>query len=126
MTEGSQQDIAPESLDPSSLADWAEAVMFIESRRRLSRSVLRSRLQARLLIETEEELAYLLDDLLTEIGQRSRIAQDGYPFARTDAGITRACTVNESPMSLCYGLLLAQPIESKIGSRRLTDSLTRW
>ena len=93
--------------DSSSLADWAEAVIFIEGRRRLSRSVLRRRLQARLRIETDVELNSLLDDLLTEIGRRSRIARDGYPFARTDTGITRENVVNESAYEFMLWLAIS-------------------
>jgi hypothetical protein len=78
----------PGSSEASSLADWAEAILLVESRRRLSRSAMRRRLSGEH-TRGDEEIQITIDLLLEEVDRRERLAPDAYPFATDEIGMIR-------------------------------------
>jgi len=79
---------APTTPDAPSLADWAEAIMFIEMRENISRSALRQRLKGALAVEAED-IEIEIDLLIGEVSRRDRIASETYPFKETNVGVGR-------------------------------------
>lgn len=78
----------PSSMDGASLADWAEAVMFVEERRHMSKSSLRQRLRNTIFSESEEA-EFVVDLLIDEVSRRDRIAPQIYPFLESPTGLSR-------------------------------------
>lgn len=85
----------PVARDAASLADWAEALMFVEDLETLSDTDLRDRLSEIGPSDQEEEEADLapysqeVEDILREVASRSTDMGGAYPFARTAEGIAR-------------------------------------
>ena len=88
--------------DAGSLADWAEATLLVENRRRLSRTALRRRLTG---TAGDDGVDVLLDLLLKEVQRRQRLAPRAYPFASDGRSIERLIAVEPRPYFLT--LLLA-------------------
>ena len=86
----------PTSTDASNLADWAEAVMFVEERHLWSKSSLRHRLRAALFVDGED-LDFHVDLLLSEVELRHNAAEATYPFSWSDVGISRSRDLDEAP-----------------------------
>jgi hypothetical protein len=77
----------PSDQSAVSLADWAEAIVVVEGKRRLSRASLRSRLRASYLDDSEIDVT--LDLIMQEFKRRMRAAGDGYPFALDNTNLKR-------------------------------------
>jgi hypothetical protein len=92
---------APSGADVVEFADWVEAAILAESKRRLSRAQLRSRTRDALFMEGSE-LEEFTDLLLQEFERRKRNCPDGYPFVKVRGGLQK----NEEVNSLAYGFLL--------------------
>src|SRR4051794_1141839 len=74
----------PAARDGESLADWAEALMFLEGRDEIPRSELRRRLG-----DDSSEADVEVSLLLEQVRFRSRRARRSYPFLRSEAGLQR-------------------------------------
>ena len=97
----------PTSLEGCSLADWAEAQIFVEKRRSLSRSSLRERLRGNL-FNDGEDLDVQLDLLMAEVDRRKDAAQALYPFVCTDRGsVSRIEMVDETPYEFLLWLSIS-------------------
>ena len=96
----------PTSTHACSLADWAEAAMFVEDRNNLSRASLRTRLRASLFID-EEDLDFNVDLLLSEIERRKRCAGAIYPFDWTGIGLSRTLVPDEAPYEFLLWLAVS-------------------
>lgn len=90
-TESSLQ--PPASLDGPALADWAEAAIFIEERRRLSRSALRQRLRN----DFADDVEFHLDLLFGEVARRVHLGGECYPFTEAIAGLVRRDDCDDAP-----------------------------
>ena len=97
---------APTSSDACSLADWAEALMFVEDRNNSSRSLLRGRLRSSLFTDGDE-LDIQLEMLLSEVERRKKRAEAAYPFAWTEIGLSRTREVNETPYEFLLWLAVS-------------------
>ncbi len=83
------------------LADWVETVLFVERRRKLSRTELRSRLHSAYLDEGEG-VDVAVDLALQEVDRRGVVGGAAYPFKVERSGVA----VNEAVDHVKYGFLL--------------------
>ena len=119
--------LQPSSLDTCDLADWAEAIVFLENRQSFSRSAIRQRLNGSHYID-RDELDVYIDFLLTEVGRRKAACEATYPFVSTDEGLSRDSATDEGP----YEFLLWLTISPKFREQkrfqeadRLFDNLVK-
>jgi len=92
----------PSQEEGAALADWAEAVMVLEERNRLSRASLRGRLST---AGPTDEAAIGL--LYAEVRRRGGVAPNSYPFSVDETGIIR----RDGMDGRLYELLLFMSLE---------------
>jgi hypothetical protein len=92
------------------LADWAEGVVVIEARRRISRAELRGRMR----LVAEDDAETQIDLMLSEVERRRALLGDAYPFTTDDAGLVRAPGTAAS----LYDLLLLLAVSPDFRTRR--------
>jgi hypothetical protein len=80
---------APNEEDGVALADWAEAIVLLEQRERVSRATLRGRLS---LAGPSDDASLGL--LFAEMRRRKRLAPRTYPFRVEDSGVVLIKSVN--------------------------------
>ncbi len=130
--------IPPDSTG-ASLADWGEAIMFLEDRELLSRAELRDRLSDATLGEAEiiddtdtfdepgrsEELDTWVDFLLAEVDTRSQLSPTAYPFSTTPEGIARRQRHEPDVYEFLLWLSISQPYRAsreRAGDSRFGDT----
>lgn len=91
--------------DAGTLADWAEATLLIEDRRRLSRAAIRQRLVG---ASGDDGGELLLDLLLAEVQRRERLAPAAYPYTSDGTSIERRAGIEARPYHFIL-LLAASP-----------------
>jgi hypothetical protein len=106
----------PAGRDGESLADWAEALMFLEGHDEMPRTELRRRLR-----DDSSEADVEVSLLLEQIHFRSRRAQKSYPFARGDAGLIRRERVDPTLYEFLLWLSVPQSPARKRHEYRAID-----
>ena len=85
----------PTKLGVSDLADWAEAIMILDNRGRISKSMLRGRLRS--LADDGEQPDEIIELTFGEVKERRKSAPSTYPFHVSDVGIERVPEIERSP-----------------------------
>src|SRR4051812_7641247 len=97
------------------LADWAEALMLLEGRAKISRAELKRRLRDR----GDEDLAVGL--LLEQVRTRAARAKKSYPFTRTATGIEKRPKVDATLYEFLLWLSIPQSPARKKHEYRTID-----
>ncbi len=86
----------PTRADAVGLADWAEATLLAEERKKVSTSVLRQRLRDGLHIQ-DDDLDVSLGLLSNEVSRRKKLAAPHYPFNYGPVGLQLDAAVSKIP-----------------------------
>jgi hypothetical protein len=106
----------PSGRDGESLADWAEALMFLEGRDEMPRTELRRRLR-----DDSSEADVEVSLLLEQVHFRSRRARSSYPFLRSEAGLQRRPQLDHTLYEFLLWLSIPQSPARKRHEYRTID-----